>query len=78
MYFWTTHTPVPVKLCEHSEPRCQLWREERDRLAWRDVPPRKRTRPGALFSRARARSILLFNSKKGRYEKKKLQVEKSA
>ena len=43
------HTPVPVKLREHSEPSCQLWREERDPLTWRDVPPRKRTRLGALF-----------------------------
>jgi hypothetical protein len=35
-----------------------LWREERDSLAWRDVPPRERTRLGALFLRAcvRARS----------------------
>jgi hypothetical protein len=38
--FLGQHTPVPVELCEHSEPRCQLWREERDPLTWRDVPPR--------------------------------------
>jgi hypothetical protein len=50
MYFWKhAHTPVPVKLREHSEPSCQLWREERDPLTWREGPPRKRTRLGALF-----------------------------
>jgi hypothetical protein len=71
MYFWTTHTPVPVKLCEHSEPRCQLWREERDRLAWGDVPPRKRTRPGALFSRACVRAVRYYYSIRRKEDMKK-------
>jgi hypothetical protein len=44
-------TPIPVQLREHSEPRGQLGREERDGLSWRYVPSGEGTRFGALCVR---------------------------